>query len=171
MSRRLTIPKRTQSSTSCVQRARKTDREEPAAANVSTSVAKCIVGLMKAAGTELVEALWFAGIIEKSSKGTSKLSVTNLNLLFQCHCVVMRGKHAEKYYPSLYARATAKNKTLCILCMRCFRPNGPVCAHLLCASVRRRSRLERTSPKEKAGSALEAGARHHRLRRHYETCQ
>ncbi|CAE7872304.1 unnamed protein product [Symbiodinium microadriaticum] len=36
-------------------RARKTDAEEPAAANVSPQVAKCIVGLINGAGTELVD--------------------------------------------------------------------------------------------------------------------
>ena len=96
-----------------VMRARRTDAEEPAAANVSPQVAKCIEGLIKGAGTELVEALWPAGIIEKSAKGTAKLSVTNLNLLFQCHCVAMRGKLAERYYPRLYKNADAQDKTLC----------------------------------------------------------
>ena len=94
-----------------VLRARRTDAE-PSAATVSPNVAKRIVNLIKAAGTELVEAMLSAGVAEKSASGGAKLSLSSLELLFQCHCVVMRGKLAEKYYPRLYLRAHTKGKTL-----------------------------------------------------------
>ena len=96
-----------------VLRAQKTDKEEPAQANVSEAIAQRIVRLILLAGPDLDAALSESGVVRQVDTGAWKLDLASLDLLFNCHCVVMIGDLPRKYYARLYNHADVKDKAAC----------------------------------------------------------
>ena len=93
-----------------VLRAQKTDKEEPARANVSEAIAQRIVRLILLAGPDLDAALSESGVVRQVDTGAWKLDLASLDLLFNCHCVVMTGDLPRKYYARLRNHADVKDK-------------------------------------------------------------
>ena len=96
-----------------VLRAQKTDKEEPAQANVSEAIAQRIMRLILLAGPDLDAALSESGVVRQVDTGAWKLDLASLDLLFNCHCVVMIGDLPRKYYARLYNHADVKDKAAC----------------------------------------------------------
>ena len=61
---------------------------------------------------EAAEALENAKIIEKQ-EGAVHISISELNLLFEAHCVVVEGALPAQYGPKIHGRPTSQGRRLC----------------------------------------------------------
>ena len=95
-----------------VMRSQASDTETAAAAVVQHATAKHLVDLLHMSEAEAVKALENAKIIEKQ-EGAGHISIWELNLLFEAHCVVVEGARPAQYCPKIHGRPTSKGRRLC----------------------------------------------------------
>ena len=95
-----------------VMRSQASDTETAAAAVVQHATAKHLVDLLHMSEAEAAEALENAKIIEKQ-EGAVHISISELNLLFEAHCVVVEGALPAQYGPKIHGRPTSQGRRLC----------------------------------------------------------
>ena len=107
-----------------VMRAQATEKIAAAQATVCKPLAEEIVHMLLSGGKDLKVALQKAKILETDK---TKISTTNIELLFQCHCVVMEGELPATYFRRCFARRPFKARRICTCASFAQRGN---CAHV-----------------------------------------
>ena len=95
-----------------VMRSQASDTATAAAAVVQHATAKHLVDLLHMSEAEVLGALENAKIIEKQ-EGAARISISELELLFEAHCVVVEGALPAQYCPKIHGRPTSKGRRLC----------------------------------------------------------
>lgn len=112
-----------------VMRAQATDQVAAAKATVCKALAEAIVNMLLLGGRDLKAALQQANVLETDKK---KISTTNLELLFHCHCVVIQGELPGTYFRRCFARRLHKGRRICTCANFAQRGN---CAHVWFVAV------------------------------------
>ena len=107
-----------------VMRAQATEKIAAAQATVCKPLAEEIVHMLLSGGKDLKVALQKAKILETDK---TKISTTNIELLFQCHCVVMEGELPATYFRRCFARRPFEARRICTCASFAQRGN---CAHV-----------------------------------------
>lgn len=107
-----------------VLRAQATDKVAAALATISKPLADHMINLLLLGGQDLTRALQKAAILET---GPVKVSTSNLELMFQCHCVVIDGELPGKYFRRCFAQPPNAGRKICTCGNFAQRGN---CAHV-----------------------------------------
>ena len=95
-----------------VMRSQASDTSASASAQVQRATAQHLVDLLHMSEAEVREALLNAKIVQMR-EGAPHVSISELSLLFDAHCVVMEGELPGRYCPKIHNRCTSKGRRLC----------------------------------------------------------
>ena len=96
-----------------IMRSQATDTAAPAQASVQPRTARRLVDMLHMSEAETRQLFLDAEILMRTESGGYRISISELELLFGAHAVVMEGPLPGEYCPKIYRAAACKSKRVC----------------------------------------------------------
>ena len=96
-----------------IMRTQATDTAAPAQASVQPRTARRLVDMLYMSEAETRQLFLDAEILIRTESGGYRISISELELLFGAHAVVMEGPLPGEYCPKIYRAAACKSKRMC----------------------------------------------------------